>query len=102
MDATAIARLVLVSTVAEGTWEALKMTWQKGKLNLNRIGPLTMGVAFALGTQTDFFSMAGIPFEVPYAGSILTGVLLSRGANLTHDLLKRVETMNYRTNPALN
>ena len=100
MDATAIARLVLVSTVAEGTWEALKMTWQK-EAQSQPDWSAHNGCGLALGTQTDFFSLA-IPFEMPYVGSVLTGVLLSRGANLTHDLLKRVETINYRANPALN
>jgi len=102
LDANAIARLLLVSTVAEGTWEALKMSWQKGKFNINRIGPLSMGITFALGTQTDFFSLIGIPFEVPYVGFVLTGVLLSRGANFTHDLLKYVQTMNQKPDLAIN
>jgi len=102
MDVNTISRLLLVSTVAEGTWEALKMSWQKGKLNPDRIGSLSIGITLALGTQTDFFSLIGIPIQVPYIGYILTGVLLSRGANFTHDLLKYVETMNQKQGLAFN
>jgi hypothetical protein len=41
----------------------------------------------------DFLVALGIPLQVPYLGIILTGILVSRGANFMHDLLGSVNAI---------
>jgi hypothetical protein len=41
----------------------------------------------------DFLAALGIPLQIPYLGMILTGILVSRGANFMHDLLGSVNAI---------
>lgn len=86
-----VIQVVLVAILAESIWETLKLTWEKDKLCVDRLGTLVTGIVLAVGTGIDFFSMVGLPLIIPYLGSIFTGVIASRGANFVHDLLKITE-----------
>jgi|GEM_PF-818890 len=84
-------KLILVAMVAEALWETSKMFWQNGKLSVDRIGAVIFGVFLCLAAGVDFFELVGLPLTVPFAGLILSGLLVSRGANFIHDFLKLVE-----------
>lgn len=84
-------KLIVLALIGEALWETLKMTWQQGKFSIDRIGALIVGLLLAIGTGLDFFSLVQIPLNIPYLGMALTGVLISRGANFVHDLLKKIE-----------
>jgi hypothetical protein len=86
-----LAKLVVLAMMGESIWESLKMLWQKGKLHIDRVGALAVGLLLAVGTGIDLFELVKIPLIVPYLGMVLTGILISRGANFIHDLLKRIE-----------
>lgn len=81
---------VVVALLGESIWETAKMTWQSGKLSIDRLGALFVGLVLAVGLQIDIFSALGVPFKLPWLGVILTGILLSRGANFIHDLIDNV------------
>lgn len=92
-----ILNLIIISMIAEAVWETLKMVWQKGKFNFDKIGALFIGLIIALATQMDMLSMLGIPSHIPYIGILLTGILISRGANFMHDLLSAVNNIQQNT-----
>lgn len=92
-----ILSLIVISMVGEALWETLKMTWQKGKLCKDRIGALIIGIFLAFTTGADIFSYIGINTFIPYSGVILTGILISRGANFTHDLVSSVSNVYQKT-----
>jgi hypothetical protein len=52
---------------------------------------LVVGVAVAVVFGLDIFAAAGFQTAVPFMGAVLTGVMLSRGANFVHDILKAVQ-----------
>jgi len=89
--------LLVLALVVEALWDSLKMTWQKGKFSPDRVGALVLGIVLAVGADVDFFELVGVPISWPYVGPILTGVILSRGANFVHDLLASVEGLKGRT-----
>lgn len=97
-----IAGLVILAFVSEATWETLKMIWQNGKLSIDRIGALAIGLLLAIGTGLDLMDMMGIPLHIPYVGMILTGLLISRGANFVHDLLASINNIQQNTKPDIN
>lgn len=82
--------VVVLAMIGEAVWETLKMLWQHGKFNIDRIGALVLGIALALGTGSNLMELAGIPFKIKIIGVILTGILISRGANFLHDLLAAI------------
>lgn len=86
-----VSQLILLAVLGERIWESIKLIWEKKHINLDRAGSLLLGVILALGTGIDFFAMVGLPIKIAYVGSVLTGIILSRGSNFIHDLLKIIE-----------
>ena len=82
--------LFVTSILVESIWESLKMTWQNGKLSIDRIGALVVWIVMALITKLDILDILGIKCVIPVIGCILTGVLISRGANFMHDVIRKV------------
>ena len=85
-----LIQLVVLATLAEAVWETSKMVWQEGKISGDRIGALVVGLLVSIGTKADLFALLELPFVIPYVGMILTGILISRGANYLHDIVKRL------------
>ncbi|MGI5912602.1 MAG: hypothetical protein ACOX6E_08515 [Syntrophomonadaceae bacterium] len=91
-----LMQFVLLAALAESIWETLKMVWEKDKLNLDRLGSIIITIIIAFGTGIDFFELVGLPLLLPYIGSILTGIIASRGANILHDLFKIAEEVKLK------
>lgn len=85
-----IVTIVTVALLVEAIWETLKLVWQEGKLNVNTIGALIVGIGVSILTKIDIFAMQGISLSIPPIGWILTGILMSRGANFIHDLFNKL------------
>ena len=86
--------LVVVAIIAESVWETLKITWQDGKVKVDRVGALVVSMLIVFGTRLDMLSLLGIETVIPFLGIILTGILISRGSNFIHDLLVRLSNKN--------
>lgn len=86
--------LVVVAIIAESVWETLKMTWQDGKVKVDRVGALVVSMLIVFGIRLDILSLLGIETVIPFLGIILTGILISRGSNFIHDLLVRLNNKN--------
>lgn len=85
-----IVTIITIALLVEAIWETLKMVWQEGKININTIGALIVGIAVSILAKIDIFAMQGISLSIPLVGWILTGVLMSRGANFIHDLFNKL------------
>ena len=92
-----LLKLLVLALIGEAVWETLKMIWQNGKVNIDRIGALLVGLLLSVGTGMDLLDMTGIKMKIPYVGVILTGILISRGANFTHDLLASLNNVQSST-----
>ncbi|MDZ4042310.1 MAG: hypothetical protein U1D96_02305 [Eubacteriales bacterium] len=94
-------QLILLALLIEAVWETGKMVWQERQINVDRAGALLIGMVVAIGAGVDAFTMVGLPLTVPFLGdgsvvgavigAGLTGIILSRGANAVHDLIKRIQ-----------
>lgn len=86
-------KIIILSLLCESIWENLRMTFENGKFNINRLGALIVSIIVALGTKIDLFQV--LDFEIAQVlGSILTGILISRGANVLHDLLNKIQALS--------
>lgn len=90
-------QVILVAIFAESIWETIKLIWEKDKISVDRLGTIITGIILAVATGIDFFVIFDIPLRIPYLGSIFTGVIISRGANFVHDLLKITEGIKIQT-----
>ena len=48
-----------------------------------------IGVAIALSFNADIFTYLGVD-TIPYVGTILTGIIFSRGSNYAFDILEKI------------
>lgn len=85
--------IIIVALIAESVWETLKMTWQEGKVSIDRIGALVVALLLSIGTRLDLLSLLDIKTSIPYLGVVLTGILISRGSNFIHDLLVKISNI---------
>jgi len=58
-----------------------------------------VGILIAFGAQADLLALVGIPLVIPYLGYILTGLLVSRGANFLHDIWSAISTLRNKGKP---
>lgn len=86
-------KILILALLCEAIWENLRMTFENGKFSINRLGALIVSIIVAVATKINLFEM--LEFETPLVlGSILTGILISRGANVLHDLLKKIQALS--------
>jgi hypothetical protein len=90
--------ILIVSILAESVWETLKMVWQNGKLCVDKVGALAVSIIITISTRLDIFELIKIENRIPYLGIMLTGVLISRGSNFIHDLLKKIGDITLKKN----
>ncbi|MBO8158341.1 hypothetical protein [Thermosyntropha sp.] len=88
-----IAGLLLLAVLAEAIWETLKMIKVNNGISTDRLGAIVIAVIITVSGNVDFFKIAGLPLNIPYLGSVFTGIIVSRGANFVHDLLKITESI---------
>lgn len=91
---TKLVVILIVALLAESIWETIKPIWDSKKFNVDRLGALGLGIVVAVAARIDIFAVCGISLINPIIGYILTGILISRGANFVHDLMKKVEKLS--------
>ena len=84
------AQLVTVAILIEAIWENIKMIWQNGKFSVDKIGSLVISILICILAKIDIFPIVNLSIMVPVIGSILTGIIVSRGANFVHDLFNKI------------
>lgn len=85
------AQLVIVAILVEAIWENCKMIWQKGKFSISMLGSLIVSVLICILTGVDIFPIVGLDIAVPIVGSVLTGIVVSRGANFVSELFAKLK-----------
>lgn len=85
-----VLTIFIITLVAEAVWETLKLTWQEGKVSIDRIGALLTSLMICIGVNLNILSLLGIETKLPLLGTVLTGILVSRGSNFVHDLFEKI------------
>lgn len=88
-----LSKFILIALIGEALWETSKLFWQQGKICTDRIGATVIGILLALITGLDLFETLAVPISIPVIGKVLTGLLISRGANFMHDIIGNMNTV---------
>ena len=91
MDLMTFGKIIIIAIVAEAVWETSKMTYEAGSFSFDRIGALVVSLIIAIGTGLDIMTLAQVPIQYPIIGMVLTGILISRGANVVHDIFVKIQ-----------
>ena len=84
------AQLVIIAILVEAIWENLKMVYDKKKININMIGSLLLSMLICVLAQINIFEIVGINLNFPVVGYLMTGIIVSRGANFVNDLFSKL------------
>ena len=84
-------QLIIVAILVEAIWENIKIVYQGGKLLISRIGSLVISIIICVIANVDIFPVVGVSMSIPFIGSILTGIVVSRGANFVNDLFTKLK-----------
>lgn len=87
------SKIILAALISEAIWETSKLAWQQGKLNIDKIGAMIISILVAILIGLDLFELLGFKGVIPVIGEILTGILISRGANFVHDILGNIDNI---------
>lgn len=88
-----IQAVIILAFLVEAIYTNLRMMWDSNKFDWNKLGALLVAVIVSVFAGVDVFPAVGINMIVPYIGSVLTGILISRGANVIFDVLKKINEM---------
>ncbi len=96
--ANTIALILLAAGVGEGINEFFFIPWldvvkdkwnETARVQIIRLWSGLVGVGIAWELQLDVFALLGADMRHGVVGQILTGLLLGRGSNWVHELIKR-------------
>ena len=88
-----VSKMLMVCVVLEGIITYINNFFVIGEPHYQMILSLIFGIFIAIAYKIDILKLANIESEIPYIGSILTGILFSRGSNYIHDILKTLNIM---------
>lgn len=78
--------ILVLAGISEAVWETIKMLWKNGKFNINKLGSVIIGILLCIITNADILTFVGFKVTMPLVAQILTGLLISRGANFISDI----------------
>ena len=97
-----LVQFLLIAFLVEALVQAAKPLYEKRVPDTDVIIAFVLGIALALLTGLDLFVIVDMPLKLPYVGSVLSGVLLSRGANFAHDVVKYIEGLKVGKTSGIN
>jgi hypothetical protein len=85
----AIWQILVLAFTVEAVWQTLKMIWEKG-FDWQRVAIIALAVLVCCLYGVDMIAAVGVTSAIPIVGMVLTGIVVSRGANFVNDLFTKV------------
>lgn len=85
---TEVSKMLMVSIVLEGIITYINNFFVTTEPHYQMVLSLIFGILIAVAYKIDLLKLVNIESNIPYIGSVLTGILFSRGSNYVHDILK--------------
>jgi len=84
--------LVLLAVVVEQVVGIIKSAIPKVRNSYSALAAIIVGIALCASTEVGVLAALNVPVVYPAIDYIVSGLLISRGANLIHDLLHNFST----------
>ena len=89
-----VSKMVMAAVLVEGIITYFNEFFVSGDAPWKMILSLVLGTVVAIAYKFDLPKYLNMESNVPYVGCILTGILISRGANYIYDLLTKINVMH--------
>ena len=83
--------ITLMAVVVEGVVSYSKMIFIERKVQWQVVAAIAAGISVSLNYRLDILLQFGFSGSIPFVGSVLTGILISRGANYMHSFGKTAQ-----------
>lgn len=91
MSIETLTAITVLSVMVEFVTEIIKTTLPRlKKIDSKQIAAVT-GIIICLATQSGILKIFEIPISLPFIDYFFTGLIISRGSNVIHDLFKQFE-----------
>lgn len=87
--------LLVMAIVVESIVDIITDVFVNKSVAWQKVLGIVIGVLVAIGFNIDLFAVVGLTATIPYLGLVMTGLLMSRGANYINDILKKITS--YKT-----
>lgn len=84
--------LILLAITIEGTVTYLRTWFVDSHFQWQQALTCALGIFLAIAYRLDYLSLFEVESTIPYVGTVLTGIAISRGSNYVFDLLKKLST----------
>ena len=84
------SQILLMSFVTISIYDIIKGFYRDNKVDINNIVTAILGIILSIAAQLDAFALVGINFSIPFLGSILTGLVISKGSNYVYDFITKL------------
>ena len=82
--------IIVMAIVVESVVDIIKDVFVNKTVMWQKIVSIVLGIVVAIGFGVDLFAMFGLTSTIPYLGTVLSGLLMSRGANYISDILAKI------------
>ena len=89
-----ISKLITICILVESMVTYINNFFVIAEPHYQMVLSLVFGIFIAVAYKIDLLKLADIESEMPYIGSILTGILISRGSNYIYDLMSKILQIN--------
>ncbi len=86
-----VSKMLMVCIVLEGIITYINSFFVVGEPHYQMVLSLIFGIFISVAYKIDLLKLADIESEMPYIGSILTGILISRGSNYVYNILNLMD-----------
>lgn len=87
--------LCVIALLIESLAETSKFVFkEEKKINIASMLALIFGMVICVSADINIFALLNISLSFPIIGNILTGLLVARGSNFTHDLLGKLNHLS--------
>lgn len=88
---TELALVVMFAILVEAIIEIVSSVVGDGGINMKVLTSIIISVALTVAFGLDALAMFGFVSPVPVMGSVLTGIVISRGSNFVSDLFSKLQ-----------
>ncbi len=89
-----ISKMIMIAILVEGIITYFNEFFVSGNSPWQMILSLILGIVIAVAYRLDLPKHLGLKSDISYVGSILTGILISRGSNYLFDLINKITNIN--------
>lgn len=82
--------MIMVAILIEGIVTYFNEFFVSSNIPWQMIFSLILGMVISVSYELDLPNHLGLKSTIPYVGSILTGILISRGSNYLYDLINKL------------